>query len=224
MPPNLDDYLLIPKRALRRAVAGLLLALALAITFHRLWLPLVAQVLIVDDPLQKAETIVVLGGGTGDREATGARLFAEGYAPLIMTTGGEIVLPGLTGVTAAGLSADELESLGVPASAIIQLADSKTTCDDARLALASLAALPGEKKRVIVVTDPFHTRRAQWLFNRAAPELEVITVAASPSWFDPKQWWTTDIGIIVVAQEYVKFAVTLAQGCDGRVAPNAVRD
>ncbi len=212
MPPNPDDYLLIPKRALRRIIAGLLLALALALTFYPAYLPLVAQVLIVDEPLQQAEAIVVLGGGTGDREATGARLFAEGYAPLMITTGDEIVLPGLTGVTAAGLSADELESLGVPASAIIQLAESKTTCDDARLALATL---PGESKRVIIVTDPFHTRRAQWLFNRAAPELEVITVAANPSWFNPKQWWTTDIGIIVVAQEYVKFAVTLAQGCDG---------
>ena len=212
---NPDDYLLIPKRALRRTLAGLLLALALAVTFYPLWLPLAAQVLIVDEPLQKAEAIVVLGGGTGDREATGARLFAEGYAPLMITTGGEIVLPGLPGVTSAGLSADELESLGVPASAIVKLTDSNTTCDDARLALASLAALPGESKRVIVVTDPFHTRRAQWLFNRAAPELEVITVAANPSWFDPDQWWTTDIGIIVVAQEYVKFAVTLARGCDG---------
>jgi uncharacterized SAM-binding protein YcdF (DUF218 family) len=133
----------------------------------------------------------------------------------MITTGGEIVLPGLTGVTSAGLSADELESLGVPASAIVKLADSKTTCEDARLALASLAALPDESKRIIVVTDPFHTRRARWLFNRAAPELEVIPVAANPSWFDPDHWWATDIGIIVVAQEYVKFAVTLAQGCDG---------
>ena len=212
MPPNLNDYLLIPKRALRRTIAGLMLALALTLTFYPAYLPLVAQALIVDEPLQKAEAIVVLGGGAGDREATGARLFAEGYAPLIMTTGGEIVLPGLPGVTSAGLSADELESLGVPASAIVQLTQSKTTCDDARLALS---ALPGEKKRVIVVTDPFHTRRAQWLFNRAAPELEVITVAANPSWFDPDQWWATDIGIIVVAQEYIKFAVTLAQGCGG---------
>ncbi len=212
---NPNDYLLIPKRAVRRTIAVLMLVSALALTFYPAWLPLVARVLIVDEPLQKAEAIVVLGGGTGDREATGARLFAEGYAPLVITTGDEIVLPGLPGVTAAGLSADELESLGVPASAIVQLAESKTTCDDARLTLASLAALPGEKKRVIVVTDPFHTRRAQWLFNRAAPELEVITVAANPSWFDADQWWATDIGIIVVAQEYVKFAVTLAQGCDG---------
>ena len=206
-----DDYLLIPKRALRRAVAGLMLALAAAITFYPLWLPLVAQVLIVDEPLQKADAIVVLGGGIGDREVTGARLFAEGYAPLMMTTGGEIVLPGLTGVTAAGLSADELQSRGVPASAIIQLTTSKTTCDDARLTLASL---PPGAHRILLVTDPFHTRRAQWLFNRAAPGLEVITVAATPSWFNASRWWATDTGIIVVAQEYVKFAVTLAQGCN----------
>ncbi len=105
MPPNLDDYFLIPKRAARRTLAGLMLTFALALTFYPAWLPLVAQALIVDEPLQKADAIVVLGGGTGDREATGARLFAEGYAPLMMTTGGEILLPGLPGVTSAGLSA-----------------------------------------------------------------------------------------------------------------------
>jgi hypothetical protein len=43
--------------------------------------------------------------------------------------------------------------------------------------------------------------------------VEVITVAASPSWFDPAQWWQDDRGIIVVGQEYVKFAVTLVNGC-----------
>ncbi|MBI3242173.1 MAG: YdcF family protein [Chloroflexi bacterium] len=209
---NPDDYILVPKRALRRASAGLMLTLALALTFHSLWLPLLAQALIVDEPLQQADAIVVLGGGIGDREATGARLFTQGYAPLVITTGGEIHLPGLAELTAAGLAADELESRGVPPPAIIQLTESQTTCDDARL---TLAALPGDSKRVILVTDPFHTRRAQWLFNRAAPELDVIAVAASPSWFDPAHWWATDIGIIVVAQEYVKFAVTLAQGCNG---------
>ena len=131
-------YILIPKRQARRAAASLLLGLALTITLHPLWLPLVAYALIVDQPPQKADAIVVLGGGSGDREATGARLYAEGYAPLVITTGSKFSLPGLSQVTFAQLSALELMRRGVPASAIVQLSETQSTCDDARLALAAL--------------------------------------------------------------------------------------
>jgi uncharacterized SAM-binding protein YcdF (DUF218 family) len=206
----MTETIVLSKRSLRRAAASAILTLALLITFHPLWLSLVAYALIVDETPQTADAIVVLGGGSGDREVTGARLYAEGYAPVVITTGGVVGLPGLPGVTFAELGANELTRLGVPASAIIQLSDATSTCDDARLALA---ALPPGARRLLLVTDPFHTRRARWLFARGAERVEVITVAASPSWFDPAQWWQDDRGIIVVGQEYVKFAVTLVNGC-----------
>ena len=209
--PDLSGYLLLPKRSLRRGAAIVILTLALLITFHPLWLPLIAYALIINQTPQHADAIVVLGGGSGDREVTGARLYAQGYAPLVITTGSTVGLPGLPDMTYAELSAKELERLGVPASAIIQLPASRSTCDDARL---SLAALPSGAARLILVTDPFHTRRAQWLFNRAGLEVEVITVAAHPSWFDPAGWWQDDHGIIVVGQEYVKFALTAINGCE----------
>lgn len=209
-PVNLNDYVLIPKRRLRQTLGGAIVALALAITLYPLWLPWGAQVLIVNEPPQKADAIVVLGGGSGDREITGARLYAEGYAPRVITTGEPIGLPGLGRVTFASLSAGELEQRGVPAAVITQLPASTTTCDDARLALA---ALPPGSTRVLVVTDPFHTRRAQWLFNRVAGGVDVVIIAANPSWFDAARWWTEERGIIVVGQEYVKFGMTLVKGC-----------
>jgi len=206
----MTQTVVIPKRTLRRAAAAVVLTLALLITFHSLWLPFMAYALIVDEAPQTADAIVVLGGGSGDREVTGARLYAEGYAPVVVTTGGKVGLPGLPGVTFAELGANELQRRGVPASAIIQLSDATSTCDDARLARA---ALPPGAKRLILVTDPFHTRRAEWLFTQGVEGVKVITVAASPSWFDPAQWWKDERGIIVVGQEYVKFAVTLMNGC-----------
>lgn len=207
---DLNNYIVIPKRAARRALGAFLLGSAVVLTLHRLWLPLAAEALIVDDPPRPADAIVVLGGGSGDREITGARLYAEGYAPLVIATGEKIPLPGLPSVTFAELSAAELERRGVPADKIIQLPDSTTTCDDARL---SLRALPSGVRRVIVVTDPYHTRRAAWLFKLGAGSVEVITVAANPSWFNAAVWWTEERGIIVVGQEYVKFAMTLARLC-----------
>ncbi|MBM4423841.1 MAG: YdcF family protein [Chloroflexi bacterium] len=205
-----SDFILIPKRKARRALGGVLLGLAAIITLHPLWLPLIARALIVDEPLQKADAIVVLGGGNGERDATAARLWAEGWAPIIITTGDKIPLPGLPDATWATLSLAELLRLGVPESAIIAIDGSSSTCDDARLAVAQL---PSGAKRVIIVTDPFHTRRAEWLFQKGAAEADVITAAANPSWFDPDRWWTEDRGIIVVGQEYVKLGINLLKGC-----------
>ncbi|MEK7276117.1 MAG: hypothetical protein AAB427_02095, partial [Chloroflexota bacterium] len=63
-PVNLNDYILIPKRRLRQTLGGALVILALAITLCPLWLPWGAQVLIVNEPPQAADAIVVLGGGS----------------------------------------------------------------------------------------------------------------------------------------------------------------
>ncbi len=207
---SFTDYILIPKRQARRAAGGLLLGLALLTTLHPLWLPWVAWALIIDEPPQPADAIVVLGGGAGERDLMAARLYAAGFAPLIITTGDEIPLPGLPDATWAGLSAIELRQHGVPETHIVQIHNSQSTCDDARL---TLAALPRGARRVILVTDPFHTRRATWLFQRGAPDLQVAPVAAELDWFQPDGWWTDERSIIVVAQEYVKFAVTLVKGC-----------
>jgi uncharacterized SAM-binding protein YcdF (DUF218 family) len=210
LPVDSTDYIHIPKRALRKAIGALLLGIALSLALHPILLPPLAYALIVNEPLQKAAAIVVLGGGSGERERTGARLYAEGWADTLITTGGPMDLPGLSDTTWAALSAKELVRWGVPESRIIQLPVTTSTCEDA---LASVARLPVGAKRVIIVTDPFHTRRAQWLFEKGAGSVEVIMVAADPSWFDPQSWWTEERSLIVVEQEYVKFVVNFFQGC-----------
>lgn len=204
------DYYLVPKRAIRQTLGAALLSLAAALAAAPAWLPLLAHALIVNEPLQPADAIVVLGGGSGDREQTGARLYDQGLAPVVVVMGDVVLLPGMPDTTFASLSAAELERLGVPSSAIVQLPDSASTCDDARL---TLAQLPPTAKRLLLVTDPFHTRRAEWLFLKGADGVDIVTVAANPSWFDPDHWWQRENGIIVVAQEYVKFAMTLIAGC-----------
>lgn len=203
-------YILISRRRARRCLAGLLFGLAGALSLHPVLLPAAAWILIVDEPPQPADAIVVLGGGSGDREFTAARLYAQGLAGAVITTGGAVDLPGLGEATWASLSAVELQRLGVPAGAIVQIADTDSTCADARLSLARLR--PGAK-RVMIVTDPFHTRRAKWLFQQGAPGVEVLAIAASPSWFDPGKWWTDEQGLIVVGQEYIKFGVNFVKGC-----------
>ncbi len=206
-----NDYILISKRNAQKMVGATLIIIAVIASLHQAWLPWLGYALVINDPLQKADMIIVLGGGNGDRERTGARLYKEGYAPLVVTTGEPLKIPSIDDTPFAKFSADYLKKLGVPETAILQLPESTSTCDDARLTLASL---PSGSKRIIVVSDPFHTRRSQMIFNgRLKNQVEVIMAAASPSWFDPSRWWMRENGIIAVGSEYLKLISTATRGC-----------
>ena len=206
-----NDYILIPKRKTQKMFGATLIVIAVIASLHQWWLPWLGYALVIDQPLQKADAIIVLGGGNGDRERTGARLYKEGYAPWVVTTGEPLKIPSIDDTPFAKFSADYLIKLGVPETAILQLPQSTSTCDDARLTLASL---PSGIKRIIVVSDPFHTRRSQMIFNgRFKNQVEMIMVAASPSWFDPSRWWMRESGIIAVGSEYLKLISTATRGC-----------
>lgn len=208
---NSSDYILIPKRNAQKTLGAILIVIALIATIHQLWLPLLGYALVINDPLQKADVIIVLGGGNGDRERTGARLYKEGYAPLVATTGEPLKIPTIDDTPLAKFSADYLVRLGVPETAILQFPQSTSTCDDARFTQTSL---PAGTKRIIVVSDPFHTRRSHMIFNgRFKNQVEVIMVAASPSWFDPSRWWMRENHIIAVGSEYLKLISTATRGC-----------
>jgi uncharacterized SAM-binding protein YcdF (DUF218 family) len=206
-----NDYFLIPKRKTQKTLGAILIVIAVIVTLQQVWLPWLGYALVTNDPLQQADAIIVLGGGNGDRERTGARLYKEGYAPLVVTTGEPLKIPSIDDTPFAKFSADYLKKLGVPETAILQLPQSTSTCDDARLTLASL---PSGIKRIIVVSDPFHTRRSQLIFNgRFKNQVEVIMTAASPSWFDPSRWWMRENGMIAVGSEYLKLISTATRGC-----------
>jgi uncharacterized SAM-binding protein YcdF (DUF218 family) len=177
-----------------------------------LWLTAAAGYLIVSDGPHPADALIVLGGGTGDREQTGAQLYRAGYAPEVLTTGESLQLVGVP-ATFADLSAQALERAGVPAERIHRLSTSASTCDDARLSRQVLADLGAQS--LIVVSDPFHMRRAMMLFEReyAGSGIRLIPVAASPSWFDLNRWWTREKEYRVVVEEYIKLAYYAAYGC-----------
>jgi uncharacterized SAM-binding protein YcdF (DUF218 family) len=144
-------------------------------------------------------------------------LYRGGYAALVITTGESLQWVGLAG-TFAELSARELEAGGVPAARIQTLSTSATTCDDARLSRQLLAAQGATA--LIVVSDPFHMRRAMLLFEReyAGSGIRLIPVAASPSWFDLDRWWTREKELRVVLEEYIKLGYYAAYGCPSALA------
>ena len=118
------------------------------------------QVLCVENGPQKADVIVVLGGGSFERPVRAAELFHENAAPKIILTG-------------AGDNDGNRRLLikkGVPAAAIEQEAESKSTRENALFTIPLLRKEGAHQ--VILVTSWYHSRRALHCFRHYAPDIQ----------------------------------------------------
>ena len=128
-----------------------------------------------------ADAIVVLGGGVyaktnsmeyaelqmgGDRVLHAARLYKAGKAPLV-------IVSGCTEERAGRLI---LLELGVPEEAIIAENTSRNTEENAKLTEEMLKEKLGGKAhpKILLVTSAWHMRRSEYMFEKYAPDLEVI--------------------------------------------------
>lgn len=139
--------------------------------------------LVADESL--ADAIIVLGckllpngepsGSLRARAEAGARLWLEGRAPVLITTGASHETPPGEAVVAAAIA----RAMGVPEAAIRLEEKSRNT--DGNFAF-SVGLMPGP--RVIVVTEPFHMARA--LAIAKAYRLDPIPYPVrSPAWERP---------------------------------------
>ena len=145
--------------------------------------------LVVKDALAPRDAIVVLGAplGPGDlltpildeRVAAAVELWRRGGAPRIVVTGG--VTRDATRAEAA-VMADALVAAGVPGGAIAIEPEAQSTEANARLTAALLG-----RARVWIVTQPFHGRRAAYLFARAGLDAKVWHIADSLEYRDRRR-------------------------------------
>lgn len=115
------------------------------------------------DDARPSDAIVVLGAAQYDgtpSPAFAARLdhaldlYREGIAPLVVVTGGR--QPG-DRFTEAGTGADYLVARGVPDSAILRETTSRNSWESLQASARFL--FPRGVKRVVLVSDPFHSLR-----------------------------------------------------------------
>lgn len=132
------------------------------------------------DQAQTADAIIVLGSGLRRDNTPGpallrrsrhaAALYAAGYAPAVICTGG--LTAGRTR-SEADACREVLEANGVPRSAIQLDERSRSTEENAYYARPIMAA--NGWTTAVLVSDGYHLLRAQWLFQQ-----EGITVYPSP--------------------------------------------
>ena len=189
---------------------GLIAALVLVLVVV-VWLPFAGSWLIVDEPVVAADAIVVLAGNSPDRLPHALDLREQGYAHVVVVSNERVYTHGLEttwlAIHQAGLSAPEL-----PDNDLLVLdPPPESTIDEARRS-ADLLASRGVRS-ALLVTDAFHSRRADWLF-RAAFARRGLTVHSSPAadTFDLAHWWSHPLAARRVTEEYVKLAYYFVQG------------
>lgn len=151
------------------------------------------------DRAQPADVIVVLGSGLRRdnrpgpaltrRSLRAAELYAQGYAPYVICTGG--IASGRTRSEADGCR-EVLEANGVPASAIRLEERSRSTEENALYAHDIMNA--NDWHTAVIVSDGYHLLRAQWIF-----EQEGIPVSTSPADPPPRFALATAIAREIVA-------------------------
>jgi uncharacterized SAM-binding protein YcdF (DUF218 family) len=167
----------------------------------------VAEAWIVEDPLDKADALIVLSDDNfyGDRATRAAELFREGEAPVIVASGRRL----RPNAGIAELMEHDLVERGVPKDKILRFThDADSTREEAE-ALVKLVKTRKWRK-TIVVTSNYHTRRARYIFHRIFPQdIEVRVASAGDGDFDPQRWWEKRKSTKELMQEFAGMVVAL---------------
>lgn len=201
-----------PRR--RRWLTAALVALAIlavaAVVLHAPVLRILGAWLVVDDRLTPADAIVVLAGGTPNREIAAAALFRQGLAPRIILSRAA-TLSHHAALMKLGLRPHDwqtearlvLEGQGVPPPAIIALQEPvKITETELRLVYETGRA--SGYRRVILVTSSDHSRRVGMIWARqSGARVEGLLHAVPDESFSPDRWWQDRRMFELVLHEYL---------------------
>ena len=169
-------------------------------------LVLIGHVLAVEDPLAKSDVIVAVSGDAGPRTATAVALWKAGFAPLILFSGAS---SDPDSVSSAEIMKREAVRQGVPDGAILIEPLSATTEENAKRT-AELMTDRG-LHTAILVTSPYHQRRAALLFGRAFTPAGLTFrnhPASDPDW-DPDRWWMHEPSRTLTLVELAKLGAAL---------------
>lgn len=173
-----------------------------------------ARFFTVDNATPGADAILILGGNNLTRVPKALELYRDGYAPRLLLTTVKPIKRQF-----AHLLQDRREQAERIASHLSIEAEFETlpsrkegatsTFDEAHDLLAF--SRQENLRRVIIVTDDFHTRRALLAFSKVLGDSPVAIEAAAArnDIFNEDNWWRSDLGIGTYVVEPVKYLVYL---------------
>ncbi|HXH06132.1 MAG TPA: YdcF family protein [Vicinamibacterales bacterium] len=176
--------------------------------------PFAGLLLYREDPLERADTIMVLAGARAERWLEAADLYREGVAPIVaVSPGRHEPAEDLAAARGLRLASDgeqmraALIALGVPADAIVVLPGAADNTAEEAVLFHAAARAHGWRS-VVVVTSRLHTRRTGLAFRRALAEsgVRVLVRASRHDADDPRYWWRRRQSVRQVVEELPKLA------------------
>lgn len=191
------------------AIVVLIIALLIAVVYvaRTPILRWFATSLIVEDPLQNVDALVVLSGGGYDRGNEAVKILNAGYAHQVICTGGNPVIE-LRVFNIDTLEADmtvaNLHRQHISDSIIVELRDGTSTKEESGIIVDYCKA--HQLKKIMVLSSKLHTHRVQEVFKKTLQKagVEVVVRGAPSSRFDELRWWDSEDGLIAVNNEWLK--------------------
>ncbi len=183
----------------------------LAYLVHPIALGNVGAYLVVEDALEPASAIVVLGGYPPVRALEAARLYKDGWAPKIILNQSlrkenfyAFSSLGIDFVEQHEYDREVLLRSGVPDDAIMVIEEEvENTHAELRAVLRILS--PSKETTLIIVTSNYHTRRtaAIWNYFSDGQVKGLIRWSRSDTSFDTAAWWKNRNSIKSLVNEYM---------------------
>jgi uncharacterized SAM-binding protein YcdF (DUF218 family) len=173
------------------------------------WFPAIGGFLVVSDPLAKSDALVVLAGDEDERVAYAAELFEQGYADWFVLTDMRLPSPDSQGRYSQAVRRKAVEQ-GVPTGRILIAPGNVASTYEEVVWIKAFTLLRGFNS-LIVVTSPYHTRRARLIFDQVFGEGQVA-ISVQPAlnhWYQAKSWWRDSRDRDVTALEYTKIMAQL---------------
>jgi hypothetical protein len=179
--------------------------IALVYVSRRPLLRFAGEFWVVDEPTAPSDALIVLGDDnySGDRAFHAAELYREGVAPVVVASGRML----RQNVSMADVMEHDLQSFGVPATAVVKLSHRAGNTREEADEAARLIQARGWK-RLLVVTSNYHARRARFIYGKTLSPNVILRVAgARDSEFDPLRWWESRQGQKLFLTEVVGYVV-----------------
>lgn len=167
--------------------------------------------LILNQKPQKADFIVVISGGdTVGRSKKGVELYKQAYAPKLLLSG-DAADP--QSPSNAKVMRSYAISNGVKAEDIVIEENSKDTQENATESILKLIKV-GPNQKILLVTSPYHSRRAASEFEKAFKkqtiQAEVVSVNAKDKHWS-RYWWLRPRSILISIFEVAKLPIVLVK-------------
>lgn len=156
----------------------------------------------LDSNCAAADAIVTISGGdTPARVREAIKLYKTGWAPKLIFSGAAL---DKTSLSNAAVMKQQALKAGVPAAVIYVDEQALNTAGNAEGVRAILTQQ--SVKRIILITSPYHQRRASIEFKRTlGPQVQIFNHPTSDDQLWPNAyWWATPDGWWLAVSELVK--------------------